>query len=349
MGDVKFRLLITGAGAPGFAGIYTCLKKDKELEIYCCDAKEDASGRALCKKFFTVPKATDEYFAETLLNQCKKHNIGFILPIVTAELQVLAGKQELFLANGIKIIMNPEQALLTANNKCLLYEKLKNNQIHAPSFQLISNIDELFESAKQLGHPEKDIIVKPCISNGSRGFRILSERNNNFNNFFQQKPGAMTMRLSELYDLLKDQPIPPLLLSEYLPGPEYSVDMICDHGKTHLCIPRRRSRINNGISVEGKIEKHDEIISYCTDIAQALHLHAFNGIQVKENRNGRYSILEINPRLQGTTSAILLAGVNIPQIGIDYFVKGMPFHDAWKQEIHWGTSFFRVYKDLKKD
>lgn len=349
MGDVKFRLLITGAGAPGFAGIYHCLCEDPELEIFCCDAREDASGRAICANFFSLPKANDPAFAEILLKQCQQHQIGFVLPIVTAELQALAPLQGMFQNENIRIVMNPEEPLLKANDKCRLYTELQKLGIATPEFRIVNSADDLETLAHELGYPDKDIIVKPCRSNGSRGFRVLSEKSDQFKAFFESKPGALSMRISELKKILAGHSIPPLMLSEYLPGPEYSIDMICHHGQTLLCVPRLRSRINNGISVEGSIEPNQEIIDYCRKIAKALNLHAFNGIQVKQSSKGEYSILEINPRLQGTTSAVRLAGVNIPQLGIDFFIKEKPFYSEWKNDIHWNTAFFRVYQDWEKN
>lgn len=348
MGDVV-RLLITGAGAPGFAGIFSCLKEDDELEIWCCDANLNASGKAFCHRFFQVPRANDESFVEELLYHCLKHRIQFILPIVTAELEVLAPVQKDFLQQGITILMNSEQVLNKVNNKCALYHALQNLGIGIPEYRVITHWDQLQQAASDLGYPAEDIIMKPCLSNGSRGFRVISEHFDAFQLLFDQKPTALPLRLNELMQILKQRDFSPLLLSEYLPGPEYSIDMICDEGKTLLCVPRLRSRINNGISVAGIIEKNDEIIQYCTLIAKKLELHGFNGIQVKQASDGLFKILEINPRLQGTTSAVRLAGVNIPQIGIDFFVKGRNFDHNWSSDIQWNTSFFRVYQDFKLD
>lgn len=346
MGNV-IRLLITGAGAPGFAGIYGCLKDDPFLEVWCCDANPQASGSSLCPLFFPVPRAGDSSFVSELLNLSLEHKIQFILPIVTSELEALAPQQDLFRQNDITILMNPEGVLKKVNNKCSLYSALSEMGISVPDFRVILDWSQMHQAAIELGYPEKDLIMKPCQSNGSRGFRVISEQFDALKLLFEEKPSAFPMKLDELIQMLKNKDFPPLMLSEFLPGPEYSVDMICDSGKTLLCIPRLRSRINNGISVAGRIENHGEIIQYCSDIADKMKLHGFNGIQVKQARDNTFKILEINPRLQGTTSAIRLAGINIPQLGINYWAKGQEFDRNWSSIIQWNTSFFRVYQDYK--
>jgi carbamoyl-phosphate synthase large subunit len=348
MGHV-IRLLITGAGAPGFAGIFSCLKEDPELEIWCCDSNSNASGKALCDNFFQVPKANDPLFSEELFHHCLKHKIQSIVPIVTQELEALAPVQKKFQNQGIIILMNNEEVLKNVNNKCTLYTALLGHQIEHPDFRVVTHLDQLKRFASDLGYPLQDIIMKPCLANGSRGFRKISTKYDALQLLFKEKPSAFPLSLNALSSILRQGDFPPFLLSEYLPGPEYSIDMICDNGNTLLCIPRLREQINNGISVAGVIEMNEEIIRYCTLIAGKMKLHGFNGIQVKKDSGGKYKILEINPRLQGTTAAVRLAGVNIPQLGIDYFVKGRNFFTNWKSTIQWNTSFFRVYKDFKLD
>ena len=80
------RVLITGAGAPGAAGIIECLSKSKQLDIWCCDANEDASGKHLLKNFFKIPAASDKNFISEVLKKVKQHKIEVVLPLVTREL-----------------------------------------------------------------------------------------------------------------------------------------------------------------------------------------------------------------------------------------------------------------------
>jgi len=50
-------VLLTGAGAPGAAGIIKCLKKgDKEIRIICVDANSMAYGQTFSDVFYVIPK-----------------------------------------------------------------------------------------------------------------------------------------------------------------------------------------------------------------------------------------------------------------------------------------------------
>ena len=56
--------------------------------------------------------------------------------------------------------------------------------------------------------------------------------------------------------------IPNLLVSEYLPGPELTIDTIVNNGSVVDCLIRTRSKINNGISVAGSFIRNDAVYKY---------------------------------------------------------------------------------------
>ena len=54
---------MTGAGAPGAAGILKCLQQEKSFHITVADANPNAIGKYLNKDFETIPFANDPSFA----------------------------------------------------------------------------------------------------------------------------------------------------------------------------------------------------------------------------------------------------------------------------------------------
>jgi carbamoyl-phosphate synthase large subunit len=140
------------------------------------------------------------------------------------------------------------------------------------------------------------------------------------------------------------KPFPELLVAEYLPGDEYSVDCLADHGKTKLVVPRLRKRMINGISVEGEFVKEESIIEYCSKIINEIQLHGNIGIQVKKSVAGKFLILEINPRVQGTVVAGTGAGINLPVLGVKQEL-GWPITDE-ELQVKWGTKFSRYWAEV---
>jgi len=152
------------------------------------------------------------------------------------------------------------------------------------------------------------------------------------------------MSLKEAVRILSSGVFPELVTCEYLPGEEYSVDCLANHGDSVLIVPRLRKRIINGISVEGVFKEDPGIIGYCRQIIKELQLHGNIGIQVKKSSAGQFLILEINPRVQGTISAAFGAGVNLPVLAIRQEL-GLPISPE-ELLVKWGTGFSRYWEEV---
>lgn len=108
------------------------------------------------------------------------------------------------------------------------------------------------------------------------------------------------------------------VISEYLPGEEWTVDCLTDKdGKLRFVSPRSRSRILAGISVAGQNEPLDAEIDY---IATTLNRRlAFLGLwwfQIKRDATGRWKVMEISTRCSGTNCLTRARGVNLPLLSV---------------------------------
>lgn len=344
MSSGKINILMTGAGAPGAPGILKCLGKEPLFHVIAADAAPHVAGRYLAKDFMQIPPATDPGFAETVLSLCREKNIGLVCPLVTKELIPLSAQMKRFEAGGIKLPVSPHASLEIANNKSRLYEFLQWRGIAVPEFRVVENADQFREAARDLGYPGKIICFKPSVSNGSRGFRIISDQVNELDLLFNYKPQSTYISFRDADRILSSGTIPELLVSEFLPGEEYSVDCLARHGETLLALPRLRRRMINGISVEGEFVKEEEIIAYSSRIIRELQLHGNIGIQLKRSAGGQFLILEINPRLQGSSSASLGAGINLPVLGIKQEL-GWEIKEE-ELQVKWGTRFTRYWEEV---
>ena len=77
---------MTGAGAPGAAGILRCLSQHSSIKIVGADADPNAVGRFLAKDFVKIPRADDPTFIDALLAASREKDIHILLPLVTREL-----------------------------------------------------------------------------------------------------------------------------------------------------------------------------------------------------------------------------------------------------------------------
>jgi len=354
MDSIPVNILMTGAGAPGAAGILKCLQFNPGFEVIMADANPNAVGRWLHDdpmapdsyrdRFETIPLAQEKNFIEKLVSICLERNIHVLMPLVTKELIPLAHHKKEFEEQGTKLLVSNVDSLEIANNKSRLYQFLEWRGINVPGYKVVETVDQFKAAAEELGFPEKAVCFKPSVSNGGRGFRIIANDMDEHDLLFNEKPDSTYISFDKAIHILSMKPFPELLVTEYLPGEEYSVDCLANHGEPKLVVPRLRKKMINGISVEGEFVNDDNIIAYCSQIIKELLLHGNIGIQVKKSTAGKFLIIEINPRVQGTIVAGLGAGINLPVLAIKQEL-GWPITDE-ELQVKWGTKFSRYWNEV---
>jgi carbamoyl-phosphate synthase large subunit len=344
MTSSAINILMTGGGAPGAAGILECLWQHPLFNIVVADANPDAVGRYLVKDFCVIPKANDPAFIDSVLSLCREKNIHIVLPLVTKELIPLSQHIKEFELAGAKVIVSSGESLEIANDKSGLYQFLQWRGMDVPDFRVVETIEQFKTATKELGYPEKTICFKPSVSNGSRGFRIMSNNIDEHHLLFNEKPNSTYISYNDAIRTLASKPFPELLISEYLPGEEYSIDCLAKNGKAIIVVPRIRAKMINGVSVQGEFIKDESIIAYCSQVIHELQLHGNIGIQVKRSAAGKFLLLEINPRVQGTIAAALGAGVNLPVLAIKQELD-LPVPED-ELRVKWGTKFSRYWTEV---
>jgi carbamoyl-phosphate synthase large subunit len=332
----------SGAGAPGFAGIAACLREDPRIRLISGDMVEFPYGRSLSDAFYQMPSPLDETrYLERLEYINNIENIDVILPITTRELNVLANHQNLFLSLGINVVISKPLGLEIANDKGRLHEYARNIKIPVPEGGVVSNATQFQTLARELFEKHQELFFKPTTGNGSRGIGRVTQKI--LSSFKWNKPNLIPLLLDEWLPRLGEDFTTPLLLSEYLPGTEYSVDTFFWEGMDPIIVPRTRDKIVSGISVSGTFENHEKIITETRRLVSHLSLKGPIGVQWKLDSKGNPKLLEINPRLQGTTSALRQISLNIPRMSI-YAALGLPIEkpSTWS----WGSSFTRHWNDV---
>jgi len=339
----NIKVLVTGAGAPGISGVIYSLKKNydnRKVEIIGADINSDVVGKYLCDKFYSIPSPDKENFIEEVVSICKKEDIDIILPLVTKELFVFSKFKKEFKKEGISVLVSDYDSIILANDKFELIKKCEKIGIPVPKYFKVNNKEDMIKYAKELGYPKNKIIVKPPVSNGMRGFRIIEKNKDIKERFYTEKPTGIYTTLDELIEILGNN-FPDLLLMEYLLGKEYTVDVF--RWKEHcIVIPRTRDLIRSGITFNGTIEKNDKIIELSKKLSDELNLEYAFGFQFKLDETGNPKILECNPRVQGTMVLSTFGCANI----IYTSIKAALGEEIPVFNIKWGTRIMRYWGGL---
>lgn len=306
-------VLVTGGGAPGIKGTLYALRNNPDevpVRVIACDMRDDVIGKYLADRFHIVPSGEKPDFINALLDIADLEDVDVILPQVTRELLPLAENISLFKARGIAVAISQMGSIERGNDKWKVSEAARECGVPYPNGILTRCQVELMQAVRDLGYPAKKVVVKPRLSNGLRGLRILSEELWDVTRFLNEKPGSFEIRLDDLLGILQNGHWPELIVQEFLPGAEYTVDVFRGRYGT-IAIPRLRKEIRSGITFQAKLELRPDLEQYAIRLAEELNLQYAFGFQFKLSEEGVPKLLECNPRVQGTMVTTVFAGCNI--------------------------------------
>jgi carbamoyl-phosphate synthase large subunit len=223
-------VILTGAGAPGWPDICKCLADNNErnIRIVAVDMDPDGAGYHLVPDYCVIPKGSSPHYIEKMTALARHYQADAIVPLTDFELLPLARHKETLKKMGVVVPVASVPALEIATDKIRLHECLGQADPSTPAFSVAHTLQGFESSVYTLGYPDKKVCFKPGIAHGSRGFRILDPQAAASKTFFTSKVEEMlyAMTLENAKSLLGEiNGFPPLLLTEFLPGTEYSVDL----------------------------------------------------------------------------------------------------------------------------
>ncbi|MEG1213264.1 MAG: ATP-grasp domain-containing protein [Leclercia sp.] len=104
----------------------------------------------------------------------------------------------------------------------------------------------------------------------------------------------------------------PLVLMPYLPGPEYSVDILADNGEILAAVGRRKEGAIQYLDNEG------EAFELACACARTMKADGLVNVQTRNNHHGIPVLLETNMRPSGGVGYTLHSGVNLPGLFAAY-------------------------------
>jgi len=297
------RVLVTGAGGPAGVAVIRSLLRRSDLEVFAADMDGWASGIYLVPPTHRrlVPPGRDDDFVSAIARMVADDDLDLVISTVDVELIALAGRRD-ELAPAV-LAAPSQETLSTALDKLLLAERCEATGL-TPRTVLAG------PDAARVDW-EFPVFAKPRQGAGSRGVRLVAYR-------------------AALDALPLDEG---LIVQDYLPGEEYSVDVIADAtGEVVAAVPRTRARVDSGVAIAGRTVHDDELEQAAATIARAIGLVGVANVQLRRDRAGRAVLLEVNPRFPGALPLTIAAGVDIPSLVADLFLgreipTGVPFRE----------------------
>ncbi len=343
----KKTILITAASGEGFPSFGRYLKRlGKKFRIIGVTPEKETAGFTFIDKGYFVSQPEDKNYIRDLLTVCKKEKVRILIPADPKELVSIAGNKDKFEKMGTLVLSSSVESVQIAEDKEKFFIFCKEKEIPVPNFIKVKSYKDFRRAVLKLGYPEKVVCFKPTISSGTRGFRVLSSKNNRLRNLLKDHPGSVMADFSEVCSILKKaKDFPEILVMEFLSGKEYTVDILANNGKAQIIIPRTRDKVLLGGSFMAQSVEEKEIIRYSKEIVEGLNLDAIVGIQFIKDEKGVPRAIEVNPRIQGATLLSVASGADL----VDLAIKNV-LGQSWKEpEIKWGTRMVRYFDEIYQD
>jgi len=308
-------VLITACGNVYMPGTTASIKNNGErnIRLIGADMNHDDTILQMVDQYYQVPRGDDPGYADAILDICIKEQVDVVIPIMSVELETLARNADKFAKAGVSVSVSDLEPLKIANNKLALFEYMQANDIPTARFCEVNSVEDVDRALELVGVP---VVFKTTEGSGSRGMRIIDPGKSRFDILFHEKPTSAYVTLQDFKETLQEGDMPKMLAMEYLPGHEYSVDLVCENGKVFYSLCRRGLNVQTSIILDGIVEDKPEIVQLCNQVAEKLKLTGNIGFDVKERADGTPVIMECNPRATAGISEFTASGVNLLYLNI---------------------------------
>lgn len=282
--NTKHRVLIFPAGSEIGLEIFNSLKYSHHVEVFGASGKSDHASFVYDAEHYVEDALFVDRpdFVERFNRLLNKLKIEFIYPTHDTIACFLAGHQSELVA---QVITSCAETNRIARYKKQTYDLFKPYDFCPQVF---------VEPYRNLPFP---VFLKPDDGQGGKG--------------------AYTAENAEdlVFYLGKN---PNLLVTEFLPGEELSVDCFTDFNRKLLFIgPRTRERVQMGISFRSiAVEVTDEIRQIAQRINETVSLNGAWFFQVKQDRSGKFKLMEFAPRQSSTMGLYRHTGVNFALLSL---------------------------------
>tara|TARA_R110002049_G_scaffold175107_1_gene342415 strand:- start:7318 stop:8286 length:969 start_codon:yes stop_codon:yes gene_type:complete len=272
-----------------------------KAKVYTVDTMaETSSACRVSDGFFTVPSVDDTQYIPFLINLCKSYDIKLIIPTIDTELLILSKNKEVFLENGIKVVVSSFDFI----QKCRDKRKV---QIFFGS----RNIAVAKEYSKT--DYKLPIFIKPSNGSGSIDTYIVKhEKGITDHHLANEKFMFLEYIDTDFFD-------------------EYTCDLYYDRKNILKCVvPRKRIAVRSGEIDKGLTVNNELITIIKTNLSEIKGAVGCLTVQffLEKEGNKVYGV-EINARFGGGYPLSYLAGANYPKWLIEEYLLNKEIDDAF--------------------
>jgi carbamoyl-phosphate synthase large subunit len=275
-------------------------------KIIAADMQITAPAMAVADKAIVVPGVYSGEYVDVILDICRKEQVHALLSLNDLELPILASETTRFDEIGVKLIVSNAKVIETCFDKYesnLFCEQLKIN--HPKTFLTLDHArDDLGR-----GNTKFPVVVKPRWGTASIGIEFPDTMEE-----LELAYRLVSLKISKdiLYEASKQHLDQAVMIQEKIEGTEYGLDILNDFsGRPVQVYAKEKLAMRAGETDKAVLRNKPDLEELGLRIGRALGHIGNLDCDVFES-NGKYYLLEMNPRFGGGYPFSHMAGANYP-------------------------------------
>lgn len=265
-----------------------------------------------------VPSVYDDNYIDCILDICHRHHINAIISLNDLELPILAANRSRFEKEGVLPIIASSEAITICFDKYRTAKFVESLGLRSPA--TFVNIADA-KQALYDGNLSFPLVLKPRWGSGSIGIEFVNTPEE-----LEETYAMLLKKVKKSILSTASQGDEYILIQQKIEGQEYGMDVMND----------LKGR-NRGVSVKKKLAmRAGETDKACTvDNPQIRAIGKILGDNLAHlgnldvdvfEKDGKYFVLELNPRFGGGFPFSYVAGANMPKAIIEW-IKGNEIDD----------------------
>lgn len=260
-----------------------------------------------------VPAVYADDYIERTLDICRRHDIKALICLNDLELPILAANCGRFEEIGVKVIVSAPEVIDICFDKYRTAKYVESLGLGTPA--TFVSLDEA-KAALREGTLHFPLVLKPRWGSGSIGIEFV--------NSVEELEGVYAMLLKKVKKTIlatasKGEEY--ILIQQIIDGQEYGMDVMNDLEGNHRAVSvKKKLTMRAGETDKAQTVDNAEIRAIGRTLGKKLRHIGNLDVDVIE-KDGRYYILELNPRFGGGFPFSYEAGVNFPGAIIEW-LKG---------------------------
>ena len=255
--------------------------------VVCTDCSEEAPALYFADAWYLVPRFRENGYWDAIWDICEKEQIDLVVPLQEEELLLVSKNKAEFEKRGIFVAVSDYEKVSLCKDKYAVNNWLIQNDVPAIPTFLATEFVKTFDG-------KEPVFVKPRYGAGS--------------------VDSICVRSKSFLEALLNEWEEEMVVQPLVIGSEYGVDVYVDaiSGKVVSCFCKKKLRMRAG-ETEKSISVHNQDLESLI-IKTVISLGLIGPVDVDAFEwNGKFYVLEVNPRFGGGYPHAWNCGVSFPK------------------------------------